>query len=88
MSAATTSTAIGDDAPEEPVVVMGHPDQGAPGQVSVPEAVDMTLFALEQARDVFLWEQKNLDDERARLLTWGSMLKKQTTSNKQKAVAR
>jgi hypothetical protein len=50
----TTSAAIGDDAPEEPGVVMGHPDLGASGQVSVPEALDTTLFALQQARDMFL----------------------------------
>jgi hypothetical protein len=36
---------------------------------------------------VCLQEQKNLDNERSRLLTWGSMLKKRTTSEKQKAAA-
>jgi hypothetical protein len=66
---------------------MGHPDLGAPGHVSVLKAVDTTLFALQQARDVCLLEQKNLDNERSCLLTWGSMLKKWTTSEKQKAVA-
>jgi hypothetical protein len=88
MPTATNSTAISDDALEEPEVVMGHLDLGALGQVYVPEVVDTTLFALQQAWDVFLREQKDLDDERARLLTWGSMLKKWTTSEKQKAVAR
>jgi hypothetical protein len=53
-AASTTSAAIGDDAPEEPEVVMGHPDLGAPGRVSVPKAVDMTLFALQQEQNVFL----------------------------------
>jgi hypothetical protein len=53
-AASTTSAAIGDDAPEEPEVVMGHPDLGAPGQVSVPKAVDMALFALQQEQNVFL----------------------------------
>jgi hypothetical protein len=46
MPAATTSAVIGDDAPEEPEVIMGHPDLGAWGQVSILEAVDTTLFAL------------------------------------------
>jgi hypothetical protein len=88
MSTATNSIAISDDALEEPEVVMGHLDLGALGQVYVLEVVDTALFALQQAWDVFLREQKDLDDERARLLTWGSMLKKWTTSEKQKAVAR
>jgi hypothetical protein len=87
MSAATTLAAIGDDAPEEPEVIMGHLNLGALRQVSIPEAVDMTLFALQQARDVFLREQKNLDNERVCLLMWGSMLKKWTASEKQKAAA-
>jgi hypothetical protein len=70
-----------------PEVIMGHPDLGALGHVSVLKAVDTTLFALQQARDVCLLEQKNLDNERSCLLTWGSMLKKWTTFEKQKAVA-
>jgi hypothetical protein len=49
---ATTSVAIGDDAPEEPKVIMGHPDLRPPGQAFVPEVVDTTLFALQQAWDV------------------------------------
>jgi hypothetical protein len=32
--------------PPDPEVIMGHPDLGALGHVSVLEAVDMTLFAL------------------------------------------
>jgi hypothetical protein len=35
---------------------------------------------------MFLREQRSLDDERVRLLTWGSMLKNRTTSEKLKAV--
>jgi hypothetical protein len=46
MLAVTTSAAIGDDAPEELEVIMGHSDLRAPGQVSIPEAVHTTLFAL------------------------------------------
>jgi hypothetical protein len=46
-----SSSAPGDDdnaVEEEPEVVMGHPRLGAPGQVSVPEVVDMTLFPVHQ----------------------------------------
>jgi hypothetical protein len=78
--AMTISVATRDDAPEEPEVIMGHSDLGALRQVSVPEVVDTTLFALQQVQDMFLREQKNLDDERVHLLTWGSMLKKRTAS--------
>jgi hypothetical protein len=84
MLAATTSAVIGDDAHEEPEVIMGHLDLGARGQVSIPEAMDTTLFVLQQARDMFIREQKDLDDEQACLLTCGSMLKKRTASEKQK----
>jgi hypothetical protein len=48
--------------------------------------VDTSLFALQQARDVFPWKLKNLDDERVCLLIWGSMLKKWTTSEKHMVV--
>jgi hypothetical protein len=56
MPVATTSTTIGDDVPKEPKVVMGHSDLGAPELVSVPEAMDTALFALQQARDVMSQE--------------------------------
>jgi hypothetical protein len=49
--------------------------------------VDTTLFVLQQVWDVFLLEQKNLDNEQVCLLMWGSMLKKQTASEKQKPAA-
>jgi hypothetical protein len=41
-----SSSALDDDdiADEEPDVIMGHSGLGAPGQVFVLEAVDMTLF--------------------------------------------
>jgi hypothetical protein len=47
---ARVSSAPGDDdnVVEDPKVVMGHPGLGAPGHVSVTEAVDIALFALHQ----------------------------------------
>jgi hypothetical protein len=69
-AATTISVAISDDALKEPEVIMGHLDLGAPGQVFDPEALDTTLFALQQAWDMIPQEQKNIEDERARLLTW------------------
>jgi hypothetical protein len=59
-----SSSALDDDdiADEEPDVIMGHPGLGAPGQVFVLEAVDMTLFALHQVQDVFQWERGGLDE--------------------------
>jgi hypothetical protein len=50
--------------------------------------VNTTLFALQKVRDVFLREQRSLANERAHLLKWGSLLKQQTTSEKEKAAER
>jgi hypothetical protein len=50
--------------------------------------VNTTLFALQKVRDVFLREQRSLANERAHLLKWGSLLKQQTASEKEKATER
>jgi hypothetical protein len=84
-----SSSVPGDDdnaVEEEPEVVIGHPGLGAPGQVSVPDAVDTTLFALLQVQDVLQWERRGLEKERQCLVEWGSLLKKWTASKKEKAV--
>jgi hypothetical protein len=88
MTGATTRapTTPGDDnnVDKEPKVVMGHPGLGASGRVSVPEAMDTALFALDQVRDVLQRERRGLDEEQQCLIEWASLLKKQSASEKEK----
>jgi hypothetical protein len=70
MEAGTASVYDDDDVIEEPEVILRHPGLGAPGQVSVPEAVDMTLSTLQQERDVLLRDRRGLNEEWQCLVGW------------------
>jgi hypothetical protein len=48
--------------------------------------VDTTLFALHQVQDILQRERRGLDEEQQCLMEWGSLLKKRTTSEKEKAM--
>jgi hypothetical protein len=52
-------------------VVMGHPGLGAPGQVSLHEAMSMTFSTLHQVRDVLHREREDLEVEQLWLKEWG-----------------
>jgi hypothetical protein len=69
-------------------VVMGHPGLESPGDVSLSEAMSTTHFALCQAQDVLQWERITVEEEWQRFLEWCSLLKEQTTSEKEKAVVK
>jgi hypothetical protein len=85
--ASSSASGDGDNAVEEELeVVMGHHGLGAPGQVSIPEAVDTALFALHQVQDMLQQERRGLDEEWQCLVKWGSPLKKRTTFEKEKVV--
>jgi hypothetical protein len=47
-----------------------------------------THFALHQVQDVLHREREDIEEERLHLMEWGSLLKKWTTSEKQKAAER
>jgi hypothetical protein len=50
---------------------MGHPGLGAPGQVSLHEAMSMTFSTLHQVRDVLHREREDLEVEQLWLKEWG-----------------
>jgi hypothetical protein len=87
MAAAITSMGADDNVVEEPEVIMGHPDLRAPGTVSLSKMMGMTHLALNQAHDVLHWESEDINEEQL-LSVWISLLKKRTTSKKEKAEAR
>jgi hypothetical protein len=88
MVAATASAGADDNAIEEPDVTMGHPGLRAPETVSLSKAMDTAHFALNQAHDVPQQEREDINEERLRLSVWVCLLKKRTTSEKKKAMAR
>jgi hypothetical protein len=88
MVSATASMGVDDNAVEEPKVIMGHPSLGVPRAVSLFEAMGTTHFALNHPHDVLCREREDINEERLCLSTWVSMLKKQTTSKKEKVEAR
>jgi predicted HTH domain antitoxin len=88
MVAATASASADDNIIEEPEVIMMHPGLRATGVVCLSEAMGMTHYVLNQAHDVFHRERENINEERLRLSVWVSLLKKRTTSKKEKAEVR
>jgi hypothetical protein len=88
MAAVTASTGADDNAIEEPEVIMGHSGLRVLGTVSLSEAMGTTYFALNQAHDVLCREREDINKEWLRLSVWVSLLKQQTTSEKEKAEAR
>jgi hypothetical protein len=88
MAAVTASTGADDNAIEEPEVIMGHFGLRVLGTVSLSEAMGTTYFALNQAHDVLCREWEDINKEWLRLSVWVSLLKQQTTSEKEKAEAR
>jgi hypothetical protein len=85
MGVATAAVSADDDTAEELKVVLGHPVLRASGDVSLSEAMGTTHWALNQVHGVLRRERENIDDERRCLLLWASLLKKQTTFEKEKA---
>jgi hypothetical protein len=75
MVAATASTGANNNAIEEP-------------EVSLSMAMGTTHFALNQAHDVLHWEREDIIEECLLLSMWVSLLKKRTTSEKEKVEAR
>jgi hypothetical protein len=69
---------------EEPEVILGHLPVGAPGDVSLSDAMGMTHFMLNQVHNVLCRERADLDGEWMRLSEWFSLLKKLTTYEKVK----
>jgi hypothetical protein len=57
-------------------VVMGHLGIRASGLISLSKAMGATHFALRQVQDVLHQERDDLEEERHRLMEWGSLLKK------------
>jgi hypothetical protein len=73
------------DAVEETEVVMGHPTNRAPGDISLDGAVSTALRALSQVQRVLCREDGDLVDERQRLQLWASMLKETTATERAEA---
>jgi hypothetical protein len=88
MVTATASASVDDNVIEEPEVIMMHPGLRATGVVCLSEAMGTTHYVLNQAHDVFHRERENINEERLRLSVWVSLLKKRTTSKKEKAEVR
>jgi hypothetical protein len=88
MAAATASTGADDNAVEEPEVILRHPGNRAPGDVSLSEVMGTTHFALNQAHNVLRREREDINEEQLCLSVWVSLLKQWTTSEKEKADAR
>jgi hypothetical protein len=84
---ATALVGADDNAIEEPKVIMGHPNPWALGQVSLSEVMGTGHFTLNQVHDMLHHEREDIDEERLRLSVQSSLLKKWTTSEKEKAVA-
>jgi hypothetical protein len=64
---------------------LGHHTDGAPGDVSLSDAMCIAHFALNQVQDVLCQERADLDEERLCLSVWLSLLKKLMASEKAKA---
>jgi hypothetical protein len=88
MAAATASTGANDNAVEEPMVIMGHPSFRAARAVSLSEVMVTSHFVLNQAHDVLCQEREDINIERLHLSGWVSLLKKRTTSEKEKVEVR
>jgi hypothetical protein len=88
MASAIALVGTDDNANEEPEVIMGHLSLRAPGDVSLFEVMGATHFALNQVHDMLRREREDINKEWLCLLVWVSMLKKQTTSEKEKAEVR
>jgi hypothetical protein len=88
MAAATASTGANDNAVEEPMVIMGHPGFRAVGAVSLSEVMVTSHFVLNQTHDVLCQEREDINIERMCLSGWVSLLKKRTTSEKEKVEVR
>jgi hypothetical protein len=88
MAAATASAGNDDNIIEEPEVIMGQPDLRAPGAFSLPEVMGTIHFTLNQMHDVLRQERDDINEERLHIWAWVSLLKKQMTSEKEKANGR
>jgi hypothetical protein len=88
MAAATASAGADDNAVEEPEVIMGHPSLWVLGAISLSEVMDTTHFVLNKAHVVLRWEREDINEEWLCLSVWVSLLKKRTTSEKEKVEVR
>jgi hypothetical protein len=84
MAVAAAPAGDDDNAVEEPEVIMGHPSLRALGDVSLSEAMGTAHFALHQVHDMLYWEREDIEEEWVSLMECGSLLKKRTTSEKEK----
>jgi hypothetical protein len=88
MVAATTSVGADDTVIMELEVIMGQPGLRAPGQVFLSEVMGTAHFALHKVHYMLHREREDVEEEQLHLSVWGSLLKKWTTYEKEKAEAK